>query len=173
MTPARPAFERRVLSALDARPARIHHPPHDRAQDGRHQEAERERARSKAALPTEFVDQRRHQQRECRPRGHADCHRHERDADDQPAEVERQPRRPVPGTAAHGVGQDTRSIAASCGSSGPCARGPPQDPTNAATIVCSPIRGVLPLGSGTPANYLELIPLRSKHISFVVRGRDP
>ncbi len=115
----------------EARPAGIHDAADDRAQDRRDQEAEREGSGGKAAIPAELVDQRRHQQRERGPRGHADRHRHERDADDQPAVIERQARRPVMETNLHGTfsgdridREETTSVGSRYRSTQPTARPP-------------------------------------------------
>jgi hypothetical protein len=59
------------------------------------QEAEGKCTGYQAAVPFEFIDQRRHKQREgCAP-GHADSHGHEGDTDDQPAIIERQSAGPM------------------------------------------------------------------------------
>ena len=56
---------------------------------------ERESSRRGAPVPTKLADKRYHQQRERRPRGNADRHRHKRDGDDHPAEIEWETLRPT------------------------------------------------------------------------------
>jgi hypothetical protein len=72
-----------------ARPAPIDQPAEDRAEDPRHQEAEREGAGGEPARPAELVKNRREQQREHGARVDADAHRDEGDGDDDPAVEDR------------------------------------------------------------------------------------
>ena len=97
----------------DARPTHVQDAPDHRAYDRRHQKTEREGAGGEAAIPAELIDQRRHQQGERGPGGHAQGHRHKRDADDHPAVIKRQAGRPMGGMIRHGTSGDGSDSAVS------------------------------------------------------------
>src|SRR5262249_45499931 len=119
----------------------------DRAQERRDEEAERECSGNDAPIPPELIDERRHQQRKRRPRRHADGHRHERNADDQPAVVERQARRPISETALH-----TRL------------------PLRRCFIPCT-IRALAPSINNLPGSYGRALPRKRRGLASVGDGR--
>ena len=76
----------------DQRAALVHQPAKRWAHDCRHDEAEREGAGRRAAIPAELVEDRREQQGECGARIHRHAHGDEDDGHDDPAIEERQAR---------------------------------------------------------------------------------